>query len=98
MNHRIPLLIVLAIVTLLLCLPAHAAVVAVVETSAGTINLHDTAGPCFGNARFAEYISVDASVKIGGCYLSNGMAVRVVFLDGDVADIPVNALKKPRST
>jgi len=99
MKERASLLAVLIFVTLLIvCTHATSAVVAVVETDTGTILFHDTPGPCTGNARFAEYITTDGQTRIGGCFLSSGMAVRVVFLDGDVVQIPAGELKKPRST
>jgi hypothetical protein len=86
----------LAIIALL-CGSAQAAVVAVLQTTAGTILIHDVHGPCLENARLAEFLSADATRKIPGCYLVGGGDIRIVFLDGDVVEIPIQALRKPTS-
>jgi hypothetical protein len=89
----------LALTIALLCahVASQAAVVAVLQTAAGTILLHDVHGPCIENARLAEFLSADAQRRIPGCYLVGGGDVRIAFLDGDVVEFPIAALRKPTS-
>ena len=48
---------------------------------------------CVGDARYAVYRHKATTIE--GCWLSNGPAIRIVFLDGDVLVIPVQAFEQP---
>jgi hypothetical protein len=73
---------------------ASAAVMGVVESGGATIRLHDTKGPCVGDAHRAEYVSPAGDV-IPGCWTPQpaNASVFVVFFDGDIARIPLTAIK-----
>ena len=73
---------------------AQAAVVGYVETPQGRIEVHDELGPCAGDAKRADFVSVSGD-RISGCWVIRGGVVAVVFLDGDVAQVPVVFLQKP---
>lgn len=76
--------------------PAIAADLAYVQARDGSrIVLTDERGPCIGQALMAVWISPDQRTKVVGCYQVGGELVGVSFLDGDRADIPLQALKKP---
>jgi hypothetical protein len=77
-------------------LPATANVVGVAESEGTSILLHDVKGPCVGDAQFAEFIAVQG-LKVPGCWMLRGKLVSIVFLDGDVAAVPVAVLKPPKS-
>lgn len=77
-------------------LSATANVVGVAERDGTSILLHDTKGPCVGDAQFAEFIAVQG-LKVPGCWMLRGQHVSIVFLDGDIAAVPVAALKPPKS-
>lgn len=47
---------------------------------------------CVAPARRAVYEGQGKVLE--GCWLSNGMAVRIVFSDGDVTMIPIDAFEK----
>jgi hypothetical protein len=72
---------------------AHAAVIAVAAEGAVRLELHDTAGPCVGEARHAVFS--DGTQRVPGCWVARDGAVHVVFLDGDRASVPVNLFRKP---
>lgn len=72
---------------------AHAAVIAVAAEGAVRLELHDTAGPCVGQARHAVYS--DGKQRVPGCWVARDGAVQVVFLDGDQATVPVQLFRKP---
>ena len=80
----------------LLAAPAHAAVVGIAITSDGQIELHDTAGPCVGQALFATYRPANpAHAVVGGCWSAGNGMVAVMFFDGDYARFPMAAVRKP---
>lgn len=84
--------------SLLIAASAQAAPIAVATSANGaSIVLTDERGPCEGDARLAVWISPDARVRVAGCYVAAKDGVLVSFLDGDRADIPVQALRKPTS-
>lgn len=72
---------------------AHAAVIAVAAEGAVRLELHDTAGPCVGQARHAVYS--DGRQRVPGCWVARDGAVHVVFLDGDHASVPIQLFRKP---
>lgn len=75
--------------------PAHAASVAFVVTPDGSrIELHDERGPCEGQALRAVHVTA-AGHRTSGCWVLGDGNVTVLFLDGDLARIPVGALRKP---
>lgn len=77
---------------------ASAATLAVATSADGaTIALTDEAGPCVGEARLAIWRSPDAKLRVPGCWKNLGPAIHVAFLDGDMAQIPIQELKKPTS-
>ena len=84
-----------ALVSALLTLPAHASVVGYVQAPEGRIELHEDRGLCKAEAKRAEYLPVKGGEAVPGCWISKGSFVGVVFLDGDIAQIPVAALQKP---
>ncbi|MCW5633859.1 MAG: hypothetical protein KIT17_11035 [Rubrivivax sp.] len=70
-------------------------ILALAQSSDGArVLLYTHAGPCVGEARFAEHIS-RAGDKTPGCWLVNQAFVMVSFLDGERGDIPVAQLKRP---
>ena len=93
---QVIVVVLLVVLIALLLSPARADVI--LEASPGdgtTIVLHDTPGPCHGQAKFAEYIAKDGS-KIPGCYKTMGAAIAIVFLDTDTAVIPISELRQPK--
>lgn len=63
-----------------------------------TVEIHSTVGGCVGGAMLAVWYSVDRKVRVPGCWRpSGGNTVQVAFADGDVARIPVAAVRKPTS-
>lgn len=76
---------------------AVADVVGVVDVPGGQqLLLHDTAGPCVGPARLAEYVETDGS-RVPGCWKPVGPYGMVSFLDGDRLDFPLAVARKPTS-
>lgn len=73
---------------------AQAAVVGYVQTPQGRIEVHDERGPCAGDAKRADFVAANGD-RISGCWVIRGGVVAVVFLDGDVAQVPVVYLQKP---
>lgn len=87
--------VMLVLLLALLLSPVRAAVILEANSGDGTtIVLHDTAGPCVGQAKFAEYIAKDGT-KIPGCYKAMGAAIAIVFFDTDTAVIPFSELRQP---
>jgi hypothetical protein len=79
-----------------LAMPAHAEVILVATAPSGeSVMLTDEPGPCVRGARLALWVSADAKDKIPGCYRPTAGGVVVVFMDGDMAQIPVHQLKEP---
>lgn len=58
----------------------------------GIIELHDTHGICFGEARLAVY--TDGVRRIPGCWLVRINVVTVVFIDGDFVTIPITSVRR----
>ena len=87
------------LVSLLLApLTAHAAMVGVVKNDEGQIELYSTPGLCVNGALAATYRSVKTSVDpIQGCWTMRGGVVYLVFLDGDMGQIPAAAVRKPEA-
>jgi hypothetical protein len=83
----------LALATLL-ATGAQAAVLGYVQTPEGRIEVHDERGPCAGDAKKAVYVPVEGE-RITGCWVVRGTVVAVVFLDGDIAQVPVVFMQKP---
>lgn len=73
---------------------AQAAVVGYVQSPQGRIEVHDERGPCAGDAKRADFVAANGD-RISGCWVIRGGVVAVVFLDGDVAQVPVVFLQKP---
>ena len=73
---------------------AQAAVVGYVQTAQGRIEVHDDRGPCAGDAKRADFVAANGD-RVSGCWVIRGVVVAVVFLDGDVAQVPVVHLQKP---
>lgn len=89
--HRLALLAALALVPLV----AGAKVVGVVSMQGGAeLLLHDDAGPCVRGARRAEYVKQGEPV-VPGCWLSAGAVLHLVFFDGDVGTVPLQAVRQP---
>lgn len=74
---------------------AHADVVGYVQTPQGRIEVHDDRGPCAGDAKKAVYVPMQGEDRITGCWVVRGTVVAVVFLDGDIAQVPVVYMQKP---
>ncbi len=85
--------LMLSIVGLLACAGSHAAVLAYVETPQGRIEVHDERGPCAGNAKRADFVAANGE-RTSGCWVVRGTVLAVVFLDGDIAQVPVLFLQK----
>lgn len=83
----------------LLAAPAHAAVFGTANTITGRIDLHNTAGAvCVGDALAATYRPANPdATTVSGCWTAGGDVVFVVFFDGDIARIPMAAVRKPVS-
>lgn len=83
---------------LALALPAQAAVVGVVEGEGSRLELHDDAGGlCVGQARKAEHVP-DKGARVPGCWTTGNGIIFVVFLDGEIGKIPMQAVKPPKTT
>lgn len=89
----------IAALALLAPLSAGAAVVGVIRSQHGQIELHDTAGPCVGGALAATYRPANpADAPVPGCWVARNGRVVLVFFDGDVASAPIEAVRKPAQT
>ena len=82
-------------VLLAFCGAAQADVVGYVQSPEGRIDLHEDSGPCKAQAKRAEYVPVHGGEAVPGCWIAKGSFVGIVFMDGDIAQIPVAALQKP---
>lgn len=78
----------------LLLMPAAtmSEVVAYTVRGRGLIELHDTHGICFGEARLAVF--TDGVRRIPGCWMVRINVVTVVFIDGDFVTIPVTSWRR----
>ena len=91
-----------AAVTLTFCAPAPAQPVtdqpmAFAQASDGArVLLYRKAGPCVGQARFAEHVAPNGE-KTPGCWVLTDGMVLVSFLDGERGNIPVSQLKLPEA-
>ena len=79
---------------LLLSSSAHAAVIGVIDTQKGRVDLHDEAGLCTHGAMKAEYIGQDGT-RVLGCWAFVGGIVSIAFLDGDSARLQPGVVRKP---
>lgn len=87
----------IALVPLLFAVSAGAAIQAEAPMAdGGTVYLHDTAGPCTGRALQVEHVS-KAGERTVGCWVQHAPThISLVFLDGDIGRIPVEALRPPK--
>jgi hypothetical protein len=82
----------------LICTSSNAAILAVTKASNGSaILVTDETGPCLGGAKLAVWSGADGKERIPGCWRVVGTTLVVSFLDGDRADVPIQALSKPTS-
>ena len=86
--------IVIAACCLLAAGAVSAKIMGTVDSETGRIDLHDEQGQCAGKALRAEYVPVEGE-KIQGCWVTGGPFVLVVFLDADIARIPVAMIRPP---
>lgn len=85
----------ISIALALLACTAQAKVIGVVDANGARIELHDEPGQCVGGAMRAEYIARDGS-RVPGCWTQRRPdLVGVVFMDGDVATVPIEAIRPP---
>lgn len=78
------------------CAVASAKPIGVANGPNGSIVFHDEAGAvCVGEARRAEYRE-PGKPAIGGCWTANGPLLLVVFFDGDIARVPMQAVEPPK--
>lgn len=78
------------------CGAASAGVIGTVDGPTGRIDLMDDVGPCVDGARQAMYVPTKGK-SIGGCWVSGGPMVMIVFFDADIARIPVAAITPPKA-
>ena len=83
-----------AFLLLMLFGSAHAEMLGKAEDRSATIEIHSDKGICVGEARRALWVSKEGKPNVVGCWLFDGAAFQVAFLDGDVAQIPVAAVKR----
>ena len=88
----------LVCMTSLLCLAAtglaQAQAVAFAQSGDGSrIVLHDSSGPCMGQARLAEHITTNGQ-RTPGCWLKTSEKVLISFFDGERGDVPISHLKR----
>lgn len=93
---RIPtwLMFVIAMGLFLFVGVANSRILGTVDSPPGRIELNSEAGPCLGNARSAAYVAADGS-RIPGCWIHGQGGLFVVFMDGEIARIPIGAVKPP---
>ena len=87
---------VLAALACLLTTGAHAALLGSVELPNGSIDVYDDAGPCKAQAKRAVYVPAVGD-QVPGCWVRGGGIYFVVFMDADIARIPVSDVKPPKS-
>ena len=76
---------------------AQAAVIGIVPTESGRMEMHDSAGKlCVGPARSVQYIPRTGKA-IEGCWRVHEGKILAVFLDGDAVVFPVEIIKYPTS-
>lgn len=76
---------------------AHAEVIGVARSEAGSVYLHDEAKACVGGAWYAPWRAADGDT-VDGCWRAGpDGVVRVVFMDADVSMIPFEAIKQPQA-
>jgi hypothetical protein len=80
---------------MLFCASANAEMLGKVEDQSATIELHSDKGICAGEARRALWVPKDTRTPVIGCWLFARDVFQVAFLDGDVAQIPMAAVKRP---
>lgn len=86
----------IAIALMITSLSAHAGVIGMAISDAGSVYLHDEARACVGGAWYAQWRAVDGST-VDGCWKAGpDGVVRVAFMDADVAMIPFDAIKQPQ--
>jgi hypothetical protein len=87
----------IALVPLLFAVSASAAIKAEAPMADGAmVYLHDTAGPCVGRALQVQYIDA-AGASSWGCWVQNAPThISMVFLDGDIGRVAVEALRPPK--
>lgn len=86
------------LLSLLLATQAQAAVFGIVQLRSGAhLRLHDQPGICVHGALLVEYVAPGKPV-LAGCWTRAGDVMRVVFLDGDSGDVPIEAVKRPEMT
>lgn len=75
--------------------PAAAAVIAIAQEGTVTVELHDEAGMCLGQARLAVYRT--AEVRVPGCWTVDleTRSIRIAWLDGDYSTAPVGLFREP---
>lgn len=88
MKHLLPFIL------LALAAPAHAQLLGEVRSDNGRIELREEAGPCVGQARSAIFVG-NNGLRVQGCWIPRPSMIFVVFLDGDVAQIPPQVIRKP---
>ena len=72
-------------------------VVAFAQSGDGArVLLYTKAGPCVGQARYAEHVAPDGE-KTPGCWVMTEGVVLVSFLDGERGNIPVAQLRRAES-
>jgi hypothetical protein len=81
---------------LLFCGSAQAEMLGKVEDQSATIEFHSDKGICAGEARRAMWVPKDTRQSVIGCWLFSPerQAFQIAFLDGDMAQIPVAAVKR----
>lgn len=90
MNYRAAILV-------LACAAAYAAPDMTAETKGGgRIDLYRDAWQCVGNARRAEFVPSRGDA-VHGCWLAAAGDVRIVFLDGDVVQVPIGVFAPPKT-
>lgn len=65
-----------------------------VLSNGATIELYKDEAMCIPPALGAQWVSNDGQRKVPGCWSTNGTRVFVVFLDADISQFPVEAIKK----
>jgi hypothetical protein len=84
----------LLLASLLVATSAHAELVATVDTNGGRIEVHNTDGACVEGARHALYVGKEGK-RVAGCWVHATGGLFFVFFDGDIARVPMGALKTP---
>lgn len=99
MNTSAPALAAsLALVVLVVSAGASHAEVIVrfVQTPEGRIDLYADQGPCRAEVKRAEYVPAKGD-PVPGCWVVRRTMVSIVFLDGDIAQVPILALQTAKA-